>query len=248
MEICLYSAKYFLRPYEDDDYLSSVCRVIQGFKYIVYRPNHGLCHSIRQGFLARDIITLIMKDLNHPLHSWVIECIAKDKYFEVKTAILSSFQRSGRQSEISSSENPSLYAKYERNDRYNFIDGIDPCYFNDDSNEIERWSYALIWNSDNNDLMTDNLRIILKAAHTLDLRRIPKFDADRVKRETSNILMIEQNSRMLKILWNQSGKYLNISGDRDMVNNRTDWEDRFFTLQNDPAKLYFSLRKGKLTC
>lgn len=251
MIVHLYAAKYFLRPYTDSNYLSTINRTINGTKYIVYRPNHGLAHSLRQGFLARDIITLILRDENHPLKAWLQDKLSKDNKFAQKVAILSSFQRSGRRSEISSSENPELYAGYERSDRLNFIKSFSnlkgvKC---EDIEEIIKWSYALIWDSEiiKKDVEGKNISMILKAAHMLDLRRITYFDKDRILSSVAEFLMVAPTSYIIIKLWNQSGKYLYVSGDRDMEGNRNEWSDRFFILQNDPATLYFRLRKCMLT-
>jgi hypothetical protein len=85
----------------------------------------------------------------------------------------------------------------------------------------------------------------LKVAHTLDLRRIPSFDMQRIRREASKLLDVSPNSEVMDVLWEQSGKYLHASGDRD-GDSRNHWSDRFFTLQQNPAQLYLELRNHLL--
>ena len=46
-------------------------------------------------------------------------------------------------------------------------------------------------------------------------------------------------------MWQQSGVYLDICGDRDMM-CRSEWLDRFYTLQQDPYSLYLKLRNSLL--
>ena len=77
---------------------------------------------------------------------------------------------------------------------------------------------------------------LIKAVHLLDLRRIPSFNMKLIKFDISNIA---PDSNILYKLWDQSGKYLDISGDRDLVINKNFWSDRFFTLHQDSKKLYF---------
>jgi hypothetical protein len=179
--------------------------------------------------------------LQHPeleLHDWVKERVCKDKDFINKLFIISSFQRSGRQSEVSSSENPALYESYQEGDRSNFIGSVDHMYFCCDR-EILEWSVALRWDSTRTEYV-ENVSKILKVAHFLDLRRIPRFDQQRIRKEIGDILGICRWSGLIDVLWNQSGIYLQITGDRDMCDGDSgrDWKDRFFTLQQNPTLLY----------
>jgi len=234
----IYALEYFQRPYDDSNDLSIITKKINIDYYIVYRPNHGLAHSLRQGFLVRDIIKLLVSE-----NQWLRNEIEKDNVFHIKVAILSSFQRSGRQSEISSSDNPLLYEKYENNDITNFsykMSNTPNPYFT--NSDIKLWASALKWNCDNKSYKIQNISKLIKAAHLLDLRRIPGFDPVRIKYEISELLNITPNSDIMNILWTQSGKYLNICGDRDLVINKNYWSDRFFTIHQDPNKLYHLLR------
>src|SRR5204862_3256973 len=92
-------------------------RIIRGKQYIVYRPNHGLSHGIRQAFLIRDIIHFLTTH-NTKFTSFLKKQNSK---FITKLMLISAFQRSGRESEVSSSNNKLLYDKYERQDVNNCI-------------------------------------------------------------------------------------------------------------------------------
>jgi hypothetical protein len=238
----IYSLPYFQRSYKDDDYLSSISKKIDDKYYKVYRPNHGLAHSIRQGFLVRDILKLMIFENN-----WLQNKINEDSLFSIKLAILSSFQRSGRQSEISSSDNQLLYEQYENDDVNNMIytmSNIQNPYF--DSKEIKLWASALKWANHNKSYEIQQISNLINAAHLLDLRRIHGFDATRIKYEISELLNITTNCNTMNLLWDQSGKYLNVCGDRDLVINKNYWSNRFFILHQNPNKLYYSLRSVKL--
>jgi hypothetical protein len=230
----LYAAPYFNRPYQDSDHLSMAVRCINNNKYLIYRPNHGLAHSARQGFLALEVANILLRNPKLRLHNWICNRIKNDEKFLTKLYILSSFQRSGRQSEISSSGDPLLYASYQESDVRNFQESVDLEYFCC-KNEIAKWSQALRWGDGG------CLGDIIQSAHLLDLRRITKFDPIRIKNNISDILHIDVNSKEMNILWQRSGQYLAISGDRDLVSKKDFWSNRFYTLQQNPEKLYYRL-------
>ena len=262
----LYSVKYFQRPYSDDEYLSESTKIVGDRKYKIYRPNHGVAHSLRQGMLARDLLHAIT-------HFPSVSHSTFDDKFCIKVAILASFQRSGRQSEISNTGNPELYLKYQQQDIRNFIEAVDEDYFCCE-NEKYRWSQALLWDlPPTEDELVIFLNKVIKVAHLLDLRRIPRFDEDRIRAEISRLLDVDPYSDLINIMWKQSGVYLYVSGDRDLVKQytpredplpfnlwnlnplmqqlpnleaKTWWSDRFYTLQQDPVYLYKLLRRHLL--
>lgn len=238
----LYAIRYFQQPYSDKESVTD--RIINGTKYIVNRPNHGVAHSLRQGFLVRDIVKLFIQE-TQPLSIWLLNELNVDQNFIIKLAILSSFQRSGRQSEVSSSHNPQLYKIYEIQDVRNMITSVDTKYWAS-KEEIRLWAQALIWDNNNKSQKIINISKLIKAAHLLDLRRIPRFDETRIKNDIANLLNIKSDSYIINKLWDQSGRYLHISGDRDLSLNKTHWSNSFYILQQHPLKLYFKLRHERL--
>jgi hypothetical protein len=144
MCVKLYSVPYFQRPYTDSDYMSSISRNIDDTTFTVYRPNHGVAHSLRQGFLARDIVTILLQRSDLNLHSSILYYHTES--FSTRVSILSSFQRSGRQSEVSSNHNPSLYYSYERQDAVNFREAVDLEYFCCQG-MLDTWSEYLSWDN-----------------------------------------------------------------------------------------------------
>ena len=124
------------------------------------------------------------------------------------------------------------------------MSNIQNPYF--DTKEIKLWASSLKWDNYNKSYEIQQISKLIKAAHLLDLRRIPGFDATRIKYEISEILNITPNCNIMNLLWNQSGKYLNVCGDRDLVINKNYWSNRFFILHQNPTKLYYSLRNVKL--
>jgi len=245
------AAKYFCKPYKDDKY-----------NYInnVYRPNHGLCHSIRQGFLSKDLIDhLYHSTIDNDIVKWIKKKVDTDKKFKTNIFFVSCFQRSGRQSEVSSLDNLELYKQYEEQDI---------CYFKEEAKnyftaiELEIYSEAIRWStiqqSKINSLYLSDveyIRRIIHTAHLLDLRRICTFNIKRIIGSSvselfgkhtinNNYIVYDKYYKELHIIlcmWNQSGKYLYVTGDRDIVFNKNYYSPVFFDISNDPSKIILKL-------
>ena len=52
---------YFLSAYQNGFKWDKKTRMIQGKIYAVERANHGLAHGLRQGALAKDIFSLLLR-------------------------------------------------------------------------------------------------------------------------------------------------------------------------------------------
>ena len=237
---------YFNKPYTDNrQNNTSIIKTINGHKYIVHRFNHGLLHSIRQGLLAVAIVNVLLYksqfiNKNHKTFmDWLICKINNDPYFLYKVMLTSSFQRSGRQSEVASSQNKELYDKYEYMDTVNFRKEVGKFKLFKSDEEMMVYKNAILWSlvdgiSEYN-LDVLYLRKILHAAHILDLRRIPYFDIQRVKNNTLEILFDNDKKMMciVDILFDVSGWFLRLTGERDMVHKKVILDDKFFILTND---------------
>ena len=240
---------YFLAPYTDCSY-GRMTRTIDGKTYAVERFNHGLAHGLRQGVLAKDIFDLLLRlkeenslrNLceNEPILNWAQEKREKDPNFMQKLELVSSFQRSGRQSEISSSDNMGLYKKYERQDAINFRGAARELGIFESEEEIQTFAEAMLMFNpgtlnpfENKDLLY--IKCILQSAHTFDLRRICSFDMDRIKNTGiaqlftggGLVLFQEEYHQIREALWDRSGKYLQITGERDLETGRG-LQDPFF--------------------
>jgi hypothetical protein len=204
------TSKYFLAKYRDRDAsIKLSCDRCWG-THTVNRPNHGLCHSVRQGLLAIKIAQTIN-----------LEC---DLY---KLQAAASFQRSGRQSEISSSKDPVLYQSYEDQDVKNFL------LFVDD----HEYASAIHWSSET------EIAKVLHAAHHLDLRRIPSFDEGIIRKNVMELLPVTEDQ--LNELWAYSGRLLHASGDRCMCCGKSKYSPIFARLSNRPQDLVQTLIKVK---
>jgi len=250
---------YFLAPYKMGDSWDRAVRWIRGVQYKVERYNHGLAHGMRQGALAKDIFYLLthahsgFQGRGEGVFEWAKKANA-DPYFVKKLELASSFQRSGREMEGGSSAIPDLYKKFELQDTVNFKDAaFESGLFSSDA-EIQVFEEAILWSNKGilNEESNDDLkyiRRILHAAHTLDLRRMLSFDAQRIKKDACDQLFGNGNDircrKIIESLWNRSGEYLKATGDRDLVSRRG-LQNTFFLQSRDPILMVNAIdRIGK---
>ena len=237
--------KYYSRPYRDEDHSSSW--IVNGKKIIVNRPNHGLAHGIRQGLLAVRLCRLLVSDFEYTgfgnkLRKWLQKQYNRDKFFLQKVECVAAFMRTGRESEIASTENPKLYREYERNSCQHFIEyaklqNIYAC-----NEEICNWSQCIPWEDSNNKDIR-YIQRILRAAHLLDLRRINRFNIARIKSNVYKELFASTENLGMKIIetmWKQEGLYLEASGDRDVVSQKG-YSNKFAVLSSNPEQLVDAL-------
>ena len=243
---------YFLSRYRNGSQLDIQKRRINGVWHTVERFNHGLAHGLRQGALAKDIVDILYRARPQITHlgidgflEWIRQKHAEGTSFSAKLEMAASFQRSGRQSDVSSSADPTLYKQYEWQDTINFQKAAKSSKIFRDDREIELFKEAILWsnrgNLDENDLPDlKYLRCILHAAHTLDLRRIPAFDAAKIKNDCIDQLFDNQTDRLplalsrqlADLLFQRSGEYLKATGDRDLVSGRLLTDDFFIQTRN----------------
>lgn len=86
-----------------------------------FKANHGLTHAARQAFLSVDLVQLLTNTENaSPLKPWLQTSQKNDSHFLEKVAIASAYQRNGRESEVSSTQNRALFAQYVFKSSTNF--------------------------------------------------------------------------------------------------------------------------------
>lgn len=259
LKIMEFVKPYFLAPYEDGGFWQKAARQINGIEYIVNRFNHGLAHSLRQGALSKDILKILMKmkteyeTLDHPelndLALWICAKSASEKDFFHKVEFAASFQRSGRQSEGSSSADIEKYKRYEKQDAINFHKAASTSNLFKDQQEIKIFEEAILW--ENKGTLSEELnpdlkylRRILHTAHTFDLRRMPSFNAERIRKDGIKQLlgMLEPfqetvHCRQIQnAIWDRIGEYLDATGDRDLT-HKSILGDNFFYQTVNPIKM-----------
>jgi len=167
----------------------------------VHRKRHGLAHSMRQAFIAVDVVKAFAEigdeQENYFNHReadncaiWATRMMKEDPLFLTKIHFASAFQRTGRESETSGhggADQLALYESYLRKDGDNFEEyaknhvGPDLLFKSDE--ELKMYKQALIpainivW-SDNHEKNMElfSLRKIFSLAHMLDLRRCPHLN------------------------------------------------------------------------
>ena len=226
IDLCYVINKYFSKQYKDKpDRLK-----IQGLT--LSRPNHSLAHGMRQGFLSVNIVRYMIKYksciINDNFYKWISRI---DKNDLIRIQFCASFMRSGRQSEVSSSENPKLYNKYQKNDVKNFKRHSD-LYFNED--EKEYYSKSLLWDSDT------YLGKIFRTAHRMDLRRMNKFDKytifKNIRKDLKKLFTNDRLNHFIRTIWSMSGTYLRCTGDRDLETQRP-YQLKLIKLCYNPSSL-----------
>ncbi len=95
-------------------------------KYVVPRPNHNLGHAVRQAFLTRDLIYIILnKKYKDSDIAKFINCeMQKDKLFIEKLISASMYLRSGRVDEYGSKSNSYFKNNCDKNSARNFFNDL----------------------------------------------------------------------------------------------------------------------------
>jgi hypothetical protein len=256
---------HFLSPYKDGGFWIKTTRQIKGVVYVVNRFNHGLAHGLRQGALAKDILEIVSEMqkkyelLDHPelyeMVEWIHSKMLADKNFIYMVEFAASFQRSGRQSEGPSSQDMEKYKLYERQDALNFRNAANSSDLFKNEQDIKIFEEAILWENKgelNEESIVDLkfLRRILHAAHTFDLRRMPSFNAERIQNDGIQQLLgcktshteTKHSHQIQHVLWDRAGKYLSVTGDRDL-NLRSTLSNLFFYQTANPKIMVEAIHK-----
>lgn len=241
----------------------------------VYRPNHGLAHGQRQGFLATDMIDLFLQvskssdNLSYfstpsarRLMAWVKDKIVSDPMFKEKVQILASFQRTGRQSDGGSHKITGIYAK---RDQENFIKSAERAFSDifTISQEINIFAQALIIYplslSQMSKIPEDskNLARILMATHYCDLRRVVGYPKLQIQSQIIDYLFSPyQNGQITgesgemafaSRLWKRSGDYLEATGESyiDDPRKKQTYDNIFYLQAENPEMMIQALQATK---
>lgn len=253
---------YFLSKYTNGSPFDVQQRQIDGVWHVVERFNHGLAHGLRQGALAKDLLNLLAQLPSQSLDpevegflSWVRQKQADGLPFLAKLEMASSFQRTGRQKEFSSSDDPLLYQAYEWQDTLNFKKEAAVSGFFKNDLEIQLFQEAILWSNrgaldKETQLDLKYLRCILHAAHTMDLRRMPGFSEEKIKKDfldqlffgKSDCLPPALSKELTDRFWQRSGEYLQATGDRDLV-SRAGLADAFFIQTSRPPLMVQAIHR-----
>lgn len=246
---------YFTKEYEDRKYFADIENdrryvVTRDDGKKVFRPNHGLAHSLRKGFLAKDIIDLFVDTAKNPrffatssaksLMGWVMENFSRDPNFIKKMELVSAYQRSGRQSEVEGNDNTEgvgaseSYKQYAQRDAENFYRDVmgNPLlmeHFNNNEAEIVQYSNAL--RKVISDPHVENISKIISTTHMLDILRLAK--PERIEGSIYSRLFGNDGgsgeAAFIKTLMDREGQYLQATGDTLAVRSKS-----FFDMALEP--------------
>lgn len=97
------------KPFKETHLSSSDAELTKG-KHIVYRPNHGLAHTLRVVTYLEPVIEYYKNYASEKLFRDFCSSLTNDQVLDIQTALL--FSVSGRESELSFSEAPEIYNGY----------------------------------------------------------------------------------------------------------------------------------------
>jgi hypothetical protein len=245
------------KPYKDQPE-KKVKRVIHNKEYVVYRPNHGLAHGLRQALYVKDIVKELRDPLNtHNLALWVQK--KSDEDFEKltkKLALAALYYRVGRENEYSNSRGTEkMKARFEENMRNGaqlFKKAAQSLELFDNEEEIQDFMNAFYhyeYKNKKEEMPKKSKPIdrILYAAHILDVRRVAvswNNISARPKRIKEIARLLGLSEEKIQILDNKVAKYLEATGDRDGWQERGRYAHRFMLQANDPEMM---MRKIKVS-
>lgn len=243
---------YFKEPYQEAQNKNASFYALQcSADTVVYRPNHSLAHGLRQAFLAVDIALAFknaqaqgLGDASHSLLKWIQDKVNHDPNFLKKIEFANAFQRTGRQSEASRSDNKERYEAYLMADQSNFLTkvqelGLVGKIFKEEEVNVFKEAITKVFTEKDPKSPEDVyfLSKIFYVAHLLDLRRLPHFSKEQILKNISKQLFGTENpntreKQLLDKLWARTGDYLDATGDRDMEDpQKNTWKKELFCAQ-----------------
>lgn len=253
--------EYYKKPYSRDPNDFQV-RNVGTNTYKIFRPNHGLAHAMRKSALAVDTLKVMKDVMGNNLGAWIRNNF-KNPNFAEQLAFAMLMLRTGRSSESKDVnqykedcyKSAEIFAQEAAKSRWfpnpqdieNFkfamemIGDISKCY----NIEGAKYIYTQARGCTPERL---NIYNFLYAVHHLDLRRLFHFDRERILSSIAAYLGFydsdnKANTKAPEVqkLWQRSGQYLKLTGDRDVDGTppfNRDYQDIFFVLSSDPIELH----------
>jgi hypothetical protein len=256
--------KFFSQPYADAHLTRAFLSLECPNGTLVNRPNHSLAHGMRQSYLAVDLAIALENSIidalspaGKDLATWIKRKHAHDKDFFKKLEFANAFQRVGRESEISRSQNPTVYENYLKMDQQYFSAQAQEFIGEDklfkDQAEVDLYKRAIVNKYGPGAPESDELYLskLFYTAHQLDLRRLPAFSEEKILGEVSMQLFETDKPNkfereIIAKVWNRSGAYLNATGDRDLVTKKQWFNTEVFCAQaKDPKMMVIALQTAR---
>jgi subtilisin family serine protease len=231
------AANYYLVPYDDDKDAFVAKKKIGNKIYKVFRYQHSLAAATRKALLISDIISLLKnKNPNSSLLIQINQLNKNIKNFKPLLHLASVLMRSGcksKKSNVSTKKYCDGGSESFINEAANFsnyFDKKDVAYFANIMNLLGSTKTEKI-SAEQSTILT-----LLNVAHLLDLLRFPKIanvpnDIDNIVSKIADLLNIEKTDPVVLDLLNFSSRYLDATGDKNILQNRAQLLNQFYTLQ-----------------
>lgn len=251
-------------PYKDEPWLKQE-RWINGKFYTVNRNNHGLAHAVRKAFLIKNIVQEMRAAPAKT--SLIAEWLQKKSPEEInklikKLELAALYHRAGRENENSRSSGTQFEKdRFDRNMRSGallFKDAAQKSGIFENEAEIEDYMqpYSRYELQQKRIPLTGDAKYIdqiLYTTHILDSKRVnadwndltkkPSIKSDRLLKLADTLGYGYVNLPLIEKLDKLATRLLEVTGDRDKFQERTNYSDDFFIQAHDPELLVTTIRK-----
>lgn len=251
---------YYSKPYRDAPH-DFVQATIDQKAYRIFRPNHGLLHGLRKAALAINAAT-ILSTSDSSLAPWIHAATdprmkSYNQNFLQQLSFGLLMLRTGRESEKNDK-----YREYSYRSAENFAREAPKTGLFPRPKDVEDFIFAIQTVGDVAKCFDEvnghyiytkahgctsdrlNLYSFMYGVHHLDLRRMVGFSKNDIFTTTAQLFGLYKdgqpniNAEAIKKLWQLSGEYLRVTGDRDMDGmppTHRLYKKPFYLLSNNPA-------------
>ena len=201
-DIIKHAAQYAYDQFLSKPYTGTVNKNNQVYRCsndrIIYRPNHGLPHSLRKMSYSNAVISFLMH--HGKTHSTSTFCFTEEEQLAIKLCLL--FSVTGRDDEASHTYSPEAYRTYLTASANHFEEF---CNKNTTFNleTIDRFKKIIIAKHDQNN--PDPARVVIHFCHELDLLRCfpPKVMISHLRALNSNLNSVNNRDFTQLVLYAQ---------------------------------------------
>jgi hypothetical protein len=216
-------AKHLCKPYaraKEDKYLHDE-KVKFEDKIIIYRPNHGLAHTVRGAFYVPYILDYYANHAVDDQFKNYCKTLTRDELIKIQKALL--FVVSGRESDLGFSDNPSIYMGYRKRCGEQFVEFAKQDGWSE--KDIKKFHNLVVYYGDphytdkypDNSQNTHYISHIMKLAHNIDLLRCYdplQFQRDVIQENSELVEKTPAQAEFLKQLVLLAQHSLDVTGDR----------------------------------
>jgi hypothetical protein len=216
---------FYNRPYPNDP-----GNLVQEGDMIVYRPNHGIAHSVRKAAVTQDLLALLLANPNGgEMQAWLKTKVAADPTYHQKLALIALLSRSGRFDESDAIPAATRLAEMQAG-ADNFKTVVSevgaPTFM---GTELNDFAQAIILDGGSSaNVDQDHLSRFLRSCHDIELIRLDMQQGPNIQ-----ALVPEVTQANLDELYRREALYLTATGD---VGDEQ-YQDPFYELSTHPSEL-----------